>query len=75
MNATKVKECSKQLKALLDEQHNALDARVRMQILEIVKELDIEAEKGDEKSALKVLFLVSNFLRSATNIAELISRI
>jgi hypothetical protein len=75
MNSVQVKQCSEQLKKLLAEQHNALDASVRKQIEEIIEMLEVAANERDRGAALMVLLSISNVLRAATNIAELISKI
>lgn len=72
---TMVEECSRQLKNLLHEQHNALDARVRKQIQEVIEALDKVIAMDNEKNRAAMLLSFSNLLRIATNIADLISRI
>lgn len=75
MNAAKVKKCSEQLKRLLAEQHNALDAGVRKQLEEVVEALEVAASERDWGTAAAVLISISSFLRVVTNIADLITRV
>ncbi len=75
MNAEQVKKCSEQLKMLLAEHHNALDAGVRKKVEEVIEVLDVAAAEKDESGGTAVLLSVTNLLRAASNIADLISRL
>lgn len=73
MSRTKVKECSEQLKKLLAEQHNVLDASVKQELEEVIEALDALQDESDEENGIRVLLAIASFLRIATNIADLIS--
>lgn len=73
MNVEQVKECSSQLKILLHERHNALDAGVKQKLEEIVGQLDAVVESGDWDKAISALSLIASLIRIATNVSELIS--
>jgi hypothetical protein len=75
MNVKTVKECSLQLKTLLDEQHNALDARVKSQIEEVIGKLDAVEAEASASNRLAALLSIVNLLRTATSIVDLISKI
>ena len=76
MDAEKaVRECSEQLKRLIAEQRNTLDASVAGRIEEVIATLDDLAANRTEGARIAALISVSNLLRVATNIADLISKI